>query len=716
MSLSARIVLGLLMGVFAGLFMGEPAAQLQPLADIYIRLMQMMVLPYLVTALIIALGSLSAAEARRLARYGGILLLVVWTVMALVITITPATFPAFQSASFFSHSLVEPSQPFSLPELFFSANPFESLSRAVVPAVVLFSVLIGISLIGLEDKEKLLAPLRAWNAAVVRVTNCIIELTPIGVFAIGAVAAGTMTPDTFVRLEVYLVAFVALSLLLAFWVLPLAVTAVTPFRYTEVVGIAKGALLTAFLTNNAFIVLPIIVTQSRELLQRHGLLDRDTGSATEAIVPVLFNFPHAGKLLTLLFVPFAAWLSGTPLLSGDYGLLFGAGIPSYFAKAQVALPFLLDLFALPHDLFQLYIPTTIVTGKFDSLVTAMNLLAFGLIGAAAMGGFVTLDGGRLARTALAIAGGSLAALLLVRGILLVALNTNYTLDDTVQHMHLAGADARVLVRSDAAPPETDLANLSPLERVRTRGSIRFGFDPDNLPFSFFNDEGKLVGYDVQLAVSLAADLGLEAEFVPISWPELPRLLETGTVDVMPGVWYRPYWFPSMRLTSPYMEGTMGLAMRDERRHEFASVADLRRSRGLRIGVPLDRDQVKFSMARYFGGSDTEFVVMDFWKPFFEGGQPDVDAFLMPVENASGWTLLHPEYTVVVPQPNPVRIPYAFGAPPHAGELIAVIDEWIIAARSTGEIDEAYSYWILGEGVRQQSRRWSIMHDVLGWGD
>ncbi|UCE77038.1 MAG: cation:dicarboxylase symporter family transporter, partial [Gammaproteobacteria bacterium] len=48
LSLSVRIIAGLGLGVFVGLFVGEPAATLQPVADIYIRLMQMTVLPYLV--------------------------------------------------------------------------------------------------------------------------------------------------------------------------------------------------------------------------------------------------------------------------------------------------------------------------------------------------------------------------------------------------------------------------------------------------------------------------------------------------------------------------------------------------------------------------------------------------------------------------------------------------------------------------------------------
>lgn len=85
LSRSVRILIGLGLGILAGLFFGEPAAIRQPAADVYIRLMQMTVLPYLITSLVIPFGQLDAAEAKRLPLRGGILLLLVWAVSALVL-------------------------------------------------------------------------------------------------------------------------------------------------------------------------------------------------------------------------------------------------------------------------------------------------------------------------------------------------------------------------------------------------------------------------------------------------------------------------------------------------------------------------------------------------------------------------------------------------------------------------------------------------------
>jgi Na+/H+-dicarboxylate symporter len=717
-SLSTRIIAGLALGIFTGLFFGEPAAALQPVADIYIRLMQMTVLPYLVMSLIIGFGQLEAEAAKRLAVRASLLLLIVWVLSLAVIAAMPIAFPAMQSASFFSNSLVEPKQPFSIADLYFTSNPFHSLSNAVIPAVVLFSSMIGIGLIGLDGRERVLGTLRVLNTSIIRITRFIISLTPVGVFAIGVVAAGTMTPETLVRLEVYFITFGAASLLLALLVLPLLVTALTPFRYREVLAVGRAALLTAFVTNNAFIVLPILVERTRVLLRRHRLLTAESESAAELLVPILFNFPNAGRLLTLLFIPFAAWLAGNTLSASDYSTLFAVGVPSYFAKAQVALPFLLDLFGLPHDLFQLYIPTTIISGKFDSMVTAMNLLAFALLGAGAMGGFLVVQRKRLLAAGAMMAAGTIITVIAVRLVLDATIDTTYHKDELLRQMHTPRDISTAVVHRDLASLRVEGASsgLPVLARIRERGSLRVGYDPVNLPFSFFNLEDQLVGFDIELANSLAESLGVKAEFVPIEWPKLPGMLADGVIDVMPGTWYRPFWFPSLRLSAPYMTGTMGLGVRDERRHDFASVEALHRSHGLKIGVPLDITQVKYSMERYFGDADVEFVTLETWQPFFEGRHPELDAFLVPAENGSAWSLLHPEYTVVVPQPDPVKVPTAFGLALDADDLADAVNEWVVFATNEGMIQRAYDYWILGQGAGEKHPRWSIVRNVLGWVD
>lgn len=69
------------------------------------------------------------------------------------------------------------------------------------------------------------------------------------------------------------------------------------------------------------------------------------------------------------------------------------------------------------------------------------------------------------------------------------------------------------------------------QRVQRSGVLRVGLDPTFPPFAAEQD-GALVGIDVDLARALAAEVGVSAEFVPISFDGLYDALLTQRVDVL----------------------------------------------------------------------------------------------------------------------------------------------------------------------------------------
>src|SRR5947207_12430407 len=225
---STRVLVGLIAGIAVGLFVGERAAVLQICADAYMKLLQMTVLPYITLSLVGGLGALTRTEAARLGTRVALVLLALWAIALLAVFSFPAMFPHIQTASFFSTTLLNDESPLDLVGLYIPANPFNSLANNIVPAVVLFSALLGIALIGIPDKDRALETMDVLNRAVSRVARFIVSLTPVGLFAIAAVTAGTFDPRQAAQLQMYLLVYIVVSLLLALWVLPGLVAALTP--------------------------------------------------------------------------------------------------------------------------------------------------------------------------------------------------------------------------------------------------------------------------------------------------------------------------------------------------------------------------------------------------------------------------------------------------------------------------------------------------------
>ena len=68
-------MIGFALGIAFGVFFGEYCRYLNVIGEIFIKLLQMTILPYIVVSLIVAIGSLSFSQAKLLASKGGIWIL-----------------------------------------------------------------------------------------------------------------------------------------------------------------------------------------------------------------------------------------------------------------------------------------------------------------------------------------------------------------------------------------------------------------------------------------------------------------------------------------------------------------------------------------------------------------------------------------------------------------------------------------------------------------
>lgn len=313
--------------------------------DAFIALLQITVIPYVVVALITSIGRLTLDDVKRLAIRGGSILSVLWAIGLVVIFLTPLALPDWPSASFFSISEVEEAKSVDFLKLYIPSNIFFALSNAVVPAIVVFSILFGVALIQVKQKRHILDLLSTVGDVLMTITGFVGKLAPYGVFALIASAAGTIELADLGRLQVYLVIYITLALILSIWLIPALIATLTPLSYREILRTFRGPLVTAFATGSVLIVLPVLASDSRRLIEeadRHPEQpEGQAESSVDILVSAAYPFPSLGGLLALWFVLFGGWYIGSMVPAEQYPTLAIAGIASLFGGTVLALPFLL---------------------------------------------------------------------------------------------------------------------------------------------------------------------------------------------------------------------------------------------------------------------------------------------------------------------------------------------------------------------------------------
>ncbi|TVQ87579.1 MAG: hypothetical protein EA400_11035 [Chromatiaceae bacterium] len=725
LGIATQVFIGLGLGILVGVFFGDKAAFLKYGGDIFIALLQMTVIPYVVVALITSLGRLSLAEAAALGLRAGAVLLLLWVIGIAVVLLTPLAFPDWPSASFFSTSRIEEPPPVDFLRLYVPANIFYALANAVVPAIVVFSIIFGVALIRINQKQRLVDLLGTVGDTLLVMTGFVARIAPWGVFAITAGAAATIEIADLARLQVYLVVYVAMALLLSLWVIPGLIAVLTPLSFGSVLRAFRGPLVTAFATANVLIVLPVLAADGKELIARADAAAPGQGSpedleaednAIEILIPAAFPFPNLGLVLSLMFVLFGGWFVGSAVAIADYPTIAGAGLAALFGSTILALPFLFDLLQLPADLFQVFITVDVIGARFGTLLAGMHLIAIALIGAYALRGRLYIRPLALLRFA-AISVALLFALLLgIRAFYTYIFVAPFTLDQELAGMTLLETPQPHQVYQEAMPAARAPAPNA-LARIQASGRLHACFRRSDYPSAFLNRDDELVGFDIEMTHRLARELDAEVAFVGVAGSTAAeQLMATGDCDLFMSLMpILPDLTERFAMTRPVFDGAVGLVVTDHRRREFETWAQVGARPDLRIAIT-DSRSARRALERLLPAAQPLFLADNEAIDGLLGADPPAfDVLLMQAEEGAAWTIRYPRFSLVVPRP--VRMqPLGYALPLGEPELLAFVEAWLLMALSTGGIDQLYHFWMLGETDVVAPPRWSVARDVLGWFD
>jgi len=592
------------------------------------------------------------------------------------------------------------------------ANPFSDLTRNYVPAIVIFCVIYGIALQSQKNKDGLLGMFDVIKRASIGIWGWVIKMAPIGVFALFADLAGTIRIERLGSLALYLVLFFGAAVLLSLWLLPALLAALIPVAHRQLLRDLRPALLTAVATSLPITAVPMIIQLAERLVTQVGGKEKDEDAVVSTTLAVGYPIAQAGNLFVFLFMVFAAynfeaaqglttWLA-LPLLT----LLSTVGTP---VATVDAVEFLAKWMNLPPEAGLLYVEMFTLTRYPQVLLSTMGIAFVTILTPFAYYGLLRPRPAKL----IVAAGGTALALLALIGLGRWADDATarpasspyggFTLDPVLT------AGVRATVHKEPTPPA--VPGASSLDRIRASGVLRVGYAPHVIPFSYFNDAGELVGYDISYAYALARDLNVDLEFVPFTdWGRLDADLAAGTYDLaVGGIFLNATRLRETTPSKPYLQSRPALIVRNHDTARFLDGRTLRETPGLRIAafssdilVPLAR--TLFPRAEVIVVPDYEALLRD----------SSIDAALWTLDQARAWAASHPGYSAVVPSDFGTPFLMAYLMPPDSREFAVLVDQWLELQTTNGFEAATKSYWLEAKPRVSQSPRWSVLRNVLHW--
>lgn len=263
---------------------------------------------------------------------------------------------------------------------------------------------------------------------------------------------------------------------------------------------------------------------------------------------------------------------------------------------------------------------------------------------------------------------------------------------TLSRRHLLAAGA-----ASALPllPGLTWAAGTTLTQIKAAGELRIGCEAAYVPFTYRLD-GKIVGYDVELADLLCKPLGVKPNFIDTAWAGvIPSLYAKKFDVVMSSMSYTKERLERVGFTVPYAEASQALLIRATDADKIKTVADLNgRTLAVKLGSPGQILQEKIAASlKSAGGSGFKEVRTfdDHPSAYVALAQGRVDGVLNTLATLA---------MVLKDAPGKYAIVKGVGGDNWAGiaarkedtELIAYLDTQLAALKANGAIYQLQEKW------------------------
>jgi aerobic C4-dicarboxylate transport protein len=338
--LYVQVLAAITAGVLVGHFAPATGEALQPLGDMFIKLVKMVIAPVIFLTIVTGIAGMRdlaslgrvAAKAFAYFLFFSTLALVVGLIVANVVrpgeglNIDPATLDASKVAGYTAKAHETTVVGFlgaMIPDTFLS-----SLTGRNILQVLVVAILFGIAVsLGGERGERVLALLEDVSAAFFKLVSIVMKAAPIGAFGAMAFTIGKYGVDSLANLAELVLTFYATSLIFVLVVLGIAAR-LAGFSILRLIVYLKAELLLVLGTSSSESALPALI----EKMERAGC----PKSVVGLVVPTGYSFNLDGtNIYMTLAALFIAQACNVELTLGQQLLLLGVAMLSSKGAAGV---------------------------------------------------------------------------------------------------------------------------------------------------------------------------------------------------------------------------------------------------------------------------------------------------------------------------------------------------------------------------------------------
>jgi Na+/H+-dicarboxylate symporter len=312
-----KILIAMVIGIAAGWFWPGVGDYVGWLGEIFIRLIRMVIVPLVlvtITSGVASLGSfrkLGSIGVRALAMFVGLSVVAACVGIALAVLLQPGRGANIGHAAPVTGLAGRPigEQLLSI----IPTNPISAAANGEMLAIIFFSIVVGAGIVCAGEATRPLKDLLAAATAVMfKIVTGVMEIAPLGVFALIATAVGKNGSLTYINVSLLAVAVVCGSLFQSLVVHGAVIRFLARLPVWRFLTGATDALLVAISTGSSSATLPVAIAVSE---RNFGISE----SIRSTVLPLGASIGRDGTAMYVsLLAVFAAQVFGVPLHAQDY--------------------------------------------------------------------------------------------------------------------------------------------------------------------------------------------------------------------------------------------------------------------------------------------------------------------------------------------------------------------------------------------------------------